>query len=73
MRTNATDPARRRALPYRLLLVLIVGAVLALILAAFNLTAPLSPRAVLLLFAGVLLLLAAVVEVVFRDLNRANR
>ncbi|HYE12965.1 MAG TPA: hypothetical protein VD968_00825 [Pyrinomonadaceae bacterium] len=64
------EPKRRRLLPYRVLVVVILGAVLALLLAAFSVTSPLSPRAVLLLFAGVLLLLAAAVEVIFRDIKR---
>jgi uncharacterized membrane protein HdeD (DUF308 family) len=72
-RTSASHEARRRALPYRILLVVLLGAVLALLLAAFNLTSPLSTRTILLLFAGVILLLAAAVEVIFRDLNRMRR
>jgi len=64
------EPKRRRLLPYRVLVVVILGAVLALLLAAFSVASPLSPRAVLLLFAGVLLLLAAAVEVIFRDIKR---
>jgi NhaP-type Na+/H+ or K+/H+ antiporter len=71
-RAGAGERARR-ALPYRVLFVIILGAVLALLLAAFNLTGPLSPRTVLLLFAGVLLLLAAALELIFRDLRRADR
>ncbi|HZI18036.1 MAG TPA: hypothetical protein VEY09_05510 [Pyrinomonadaceae bacterium] len=55
-----------------MLLVVILGAVLALLLAAFNTTEPLSPRTILLLFAGVLFLLAAALEVIFRDLRRRD-
>jgi|GEM_PF-6246779 len=67
------DERARRALPYRVLLVIILGAVLALLLAAFNTTGPLSTRTTLLLFVGVLLLLAAALEVIFRDLRRGGR
>jgi len=72
MRAGANENARRRALPFRVLLVVILGAVLALLLAAFNTTEPLSPRTILLLFAGVLFLLAAALEVIFRDLRRRD-
>jgi hypothetical protein len=70
-RTGASERARR-ALPYRVLLVIILGAMLALLLAAFNVTGPLSSRTLLLLFAGVLLLLAAALEIIFRDLRRPD-
>lgn len=64
---------RRWMLSYRMLLVVILGAVLALLLAAFSARSPLSPRTVLLLFAGVLLLLAAALEIVFRDMRRLHK
>lgn len=68
--TGRVEGTRGRALPYRILLVVILGAVLALLLAAFNVTEPLSPRTTLILFAGVLLIVAAALEIIFRDLRR---
>lgn len=67
------ESKRRRILPYRLLLVAIIGAVLALLLAAFSVTSPLSARTILLLLAGVLLLLAIAVEIIFRDIRREKQ
>lgn len=61
---------RRESLPYRALLILILGGMLALLLVAFSNPSPLSPRTMLLLLAGVLLVVAIAVEVVFRDVAR---
>ena len=63
---------RRHALPYRVLSVVIVGGLLALLLAAFSGPSQqvLSSRASLLLLAGVLFVFAVVLEFVFRDLAR---
>ncbi len=62
---------RRRALPYRVLSVLIMGAFLALLLAAFySAPQPLTSRTLLLLLAGVLLLVLLALEVVYRDATR---
>ena len=60
----------QRQLPYRVLLVVIIGGMLALVLAAFSDPAPLSPRTLLLLFAALLLLIAVAVEIIFRDISR---
>ena len=62
---------RRFQMPYRVLLVVIVGAILALLLAAFS-GSPrtLTIRASLLLVAGVLLVIAIALEVIFRDFVR---
>lgn len=62
---------RRRAMPYRVLSVLVMGGFLALLLAAFY-TAPqsLTPRTLLLILAGVLLLVLFALEVVYRDATR---
>lgn len=60
----------RRKLPYRLLLVAVVGGILALVLAAFSNPAPITPRTHLLLFAGLLLVVAVAVEIIFRDIAR---
>lgn len=65
---------RRWMLSYRMLLVVILGAVLALVLAAFSTRSPLlSSRTILLLFAGVLMLLAVALEIVFRDIRRLRK
>ena len=62
---------RRFQMPYRVLLVVIVGAILALLLAAFSDSyQTLTIRALLLLFAGVLLVIAIALEVIFRDFVR---
>ena len=61
---------RRGSLPYRILLVLLIGGVLALALWAYSSPAPLSARAVLLLAAGLLFIIAIALEVVFRDVTR---
>lgn len=61
---------RRDSLPYRVLLVVIMGAVLALLLAAFSDIEALTPRTVFLILAGVLLVVAVALEVVFRDVAR---
>ena len=54
-----------------MLLVVIVGAILALLLAAFSDSLQtLTIRALLLLFAGVLLVIAIALEVIFRDFVR---
>ncbi len=61
---------RRGSLPYRVLLVLIIGGVLALALWAYSAPATLSASAVLLLAAGLLLIVAIALEVVFRDVTK---
>ncbi len=63
---------RRHALPYRVLSVVIVGGLLALLLAAFSGPSQqvLSSRTLLLLLAGMLLVFAVILELVFRDLAR---
>ena len=61
---------RRGSLPYRVLLVLIIGGLLALALWAYSAPAPLSARAVLLLAAGLLLVVAIALEIVFRDVTK---
>ncbi len=61
---------RRIILPYRILSVVIMGALLALLLAAFSNPTSLTPRSILLLLAGVLFLLVIMLEVVFRDVTR---
>lgn len=61
---------RRGSLPYRVLLVIIIGGVLALVLAAFSTQSPLTARIVLLLFAGLLLVVAVTLEIVFRDVTK---
>jgi membrane protease YdiL (CAAX protease family) len=62
---------RRFQMPYRVLLVVIVGAILALLLAAFSDShQTLTIRALLLLSAGVLLVIAIALEVIFRDFVR---
>lgn len=64
---------RRDSLPYRLLLVVILGGVLALVVAALSNPAPLSTRTLLLLLAGVLFLVAVALEVVFRDIQKIKK
>lgn len=61
---------RRDTWPYRALFVVIIGGVLALVLAAFSNPTPLTPRALLLLPAGLLLVVAIALEIVFRDVAR---
>ena len=61
---------RRDSLPYRVLLVALVGGVLALVLSAFSDPSPLAARTLLLMLAGVLLIVAVALEVVFRDVAR---
>jgi hypothetical protein len=62
---------RRGSLPYRILLVAIVGGALGLALTAFSDPQPqITSRAVLLLFTGVLLLIAIALEVVYRDVTK---
>jgi CHASE1-domain containing sensor protein len=62
---------RRGSFPYRVLLVVIMGSALALVLAAFSEGAsPLTTRTLLLLLAGLLLIIAVALEVVFRDVTR---
>lgn len=61
---------RSGSLPYRVLLVLLIGSVLALALWAYSSPAPLSARAVLLLAVGLLLIVAIALEVVFRDVTK---
>ena len=61
---------RRDALPYRVLLIIINGSLLTLLLAAFSNPAPLTTRAILLLLAGILLVVAIALEIVFRDVAR---
>ncbi len=61
---------RRIILPYRILSVVIMGALLALLLGAFSNPTSLTPRSILLLLAGVLFLLVIMLEVVFRDVTR---
>lgn len=60
----------RDSLPYRVLLVIIMGGVLTLLLAALTETSPLGRRTLLLILAGVLLIVAIALEVVFRDVAR---
>lgn len=61
----------RRAMPYRVLSVLIMGAFLALLLAAFySAPQPLTSRTLLLLLAGILLLVLLALEIVYRDTTR---
>jgi len=64
------ESERRFQLPYRVLLVVILGGLLALVLAAFSGTGAVGGRTLLLVAAGVLLVVAVVVEVLFRDLRR---
>ena len=66
------DAGRRRgSFPYRVLLVVIMGSALALVLAAFSEgTSQPGGRALLLLLAGLLLIIAVALEVVFRDVTR---
>lgn len=73
--TEVPEQAGRRPwmLSYRMFIVVLLGAVLALVLAAFSTSSPLSPRTVLLLFAGVILLLAVALEIVFRDIRRLRK
>lgn len=61
---------QRNSLPYRVLLVIIMGGVLTLLLAAMTETSPLGPRTLLLILAGVLLIVAIALEIVFRDVAR---
>ncbi len=61
---------RRGSFPYRVLLVIIMGSTLALLLAAFSEPSPLKTRTLLLLLAGLLLIIAIALEVVFRDVTR---
>ena len=61
---------RRGSFPYRVLLVIIMGSMLALVLAAFSEPSPLKTRTLLLLLAGLLLIIAIALEVVFRDVTR---
>jgi hypothetical protein len=62
---------RRGSFPYRVLLVIIVGGTLALVLVAFSEgQSPLTTRTLLLLLAGLLLIIAVALEVVFRDVTR---
>lgn len=62
---------RRGSFPYRVLLVIIMGSMLALVLAAFSDGASrLNARTMLLLLAGLLLVIAVALEVVFRDVTR---
>jgi CHASE1-domain containing sensor protein len=61
---------RRGSFPYRVLLVVIMGSTLALLLAAFSEPSPLKTRTLLLLLAGLLLIIAIALEVVFRDVTR---
>jgi len=61
----------RRAMPYRVLSVLIMGAFLALLLAAFySAPQPLTSRTLLLILAGILLLVLLALEIVYRDTTR---
>ncbi|HVF27690.1 MAG TPA: hypothetical protein VM943_05575 [Pyrinomonadaceae bacterium] len=63
----------RRAMPYRVLSVLIMGAFLALLLAAFySAPQPLTSRTLLLLLAGVSLLVLLALEIVYRDTTRLS-
>ena len=64
------ESERRFQLPYRVLLVVILGGLLALTLAAFSGPATAGGRLLLLVPAGVLFVVAVVVEVLFRDLRR---
>ena len=61
---------RRGSFPYRVLLVIIMGSTLALLLTAFSEPSPLKTRTLLLLLAGLLLIIAIALEVVFRDVTR---
>ena len=61
---------RRDIWPYRILLVVILGGILSLLLAAFSNPSPLSARTLLLLFAALLFIVALSLEVVFRDVAR---
>lgn len=62
---------RRRTMPYRVLSVLIMGAFLALLLAAFYAAPrPLTSRAMYLILAGTLLLVLLALGVVYRDTTR---
>ena len=61
---------RRDRMPYRVLHVVIVAGILALLIAAFSTPSPLAPRTLLVVLAGVLLVLAVVLEVIFRDIAR---
>ncbi len=61
---------RRDRMPYRVLHVVIVGGILALLIAAFSSPLPLAPRTLLVVLAGLLLVLAVLLEVVFRDIAR---
>lgn len=61
---------RRDALPYRMLLVVIMGGILTLLLVAFSDPSAPAARTLLLLLAGVLLVLAIALEIVFRDVAR---
>jgi hypothetical protein len=62
---------RRGSFPYRVLLVIIMGSTLALVLVAFSEEqSPLTTRTLLLLLAGLLLVIAVALEVVFRDVTR---
>ena len=61
---------RRGSFPYRVLLVIIMGSTLALVLAAFSEPSPITTRTLLLLLAGLLLIIAITLEVVFRDVTR---
>jgi hypothetical protein len=64
---------RRGSFPYRVLLVIIMGSALALVLAAFSEGAsPLGARSLLLLLAGLLLIIAVALEVIFRDVTRLH-
>lgn len=61
---------RRDALPYRVLLIIILGGMLALLLAAFSNPSPLAARTLFLMLAGILLAVAIALEIVFRDVAR---
>lgn len=64
-------PSKRRdRMPYRVLHVVIVGGILALLIAAFSSPTPFAPRTLLFVLAGLLLILIIVLEVVFRDIAR---